>query len=167
MQPRAFWKPLDRAELPLLKAVERVRAGGAVEQASRLLSRAGEHGGLWYLIAGIAAHRDTSRRSQWTAAAAKVAAVYAANTALKAAAGRRRPPLASLGTPSSLSFPSSHAATSFAAARLYSDLSPGARPVLYAAALAVTASRLHFCVHYPSDLVAGAVLGDFAARALD
>jgi membrane-associated phospholipid phosphatase len=96
----------------------------------------------------------------------KVAVVYGLNTALKLLARRQRPPIAALGTPTALSFPSSHAATSFAAARLFSEIEPGARPLFYFAALNVVGSRLHFCVHYPSDLLAGAALGDAAARAL-
>jgi membrane-associated phospholipid phosphatase len=164
---RTFWKSLDRAELPVLHLVERVRLGGAVERAARGLTRAGEHGALWYAIAAVAAGRDQRRREDWLAAGAKVAGVYAANTAIKLAARRHRPALADLGTPTALSFPSSHAATSFAAARLFGELAPAARPVFYAGAVAMTASRLHFLVHYPSDLIVGAALGDAAARLLD
>lgn len=166
MQYRSFWKPLDRAELPLLKWVERVRAGGAIEQATRVITESGQYGAVWYGIAGVAAWRDPSKRDRWIAAGAKVAGVYAANTALKMVAKRQRPPIAALGTPTGLSFPSAHASTSFAAARLFSDIEPGLKPLFYLGAVNVTGSRLHFCVHYPSDLVAGAVLGDLAARAL-
>jgi undecaprenyl-diphosphatase len=163
---RRCWEPLDRAELPLLELVGRVRRGGLIERATRVLTVAGEHGALWYAIAGLGAWRDQRRREQWISAGAKVGAVYAANTAIKLAARRHRPPVADLGAPSALSFPSSHAATSFGAARLYSELVPPARPLLYGGALAVTASRLHFRVHYPSDLLAGALAGDLLARVL-
>jgi undecaprenyl-diphosphatase len=162
----AIFRPLDRAELPLLRFVERVRLGGPVERAARLLTFAGEHGAVWYLIAAIAARRTPAQREQWQAAGLKVLGIYLLNTAIKLLLGRKRPPIATLGTPSSLSFPSSHAATSFAAARLYGELAPGARPALYAGAAAMTASRLHFCVHYPSDLIAGAAIGDAAAGLL-
>lgn len=167
LEYRSFWNPLDRAELPLLRIVERVRLGGGIERAARALTEAGEHGVLWYAIAAAAAGRDRPRRDDWLEAGAKVAGIYAANTAIKLVARRQRPELAELGTPTALSFPSAHAATSFAAARLFGELAPAARPVLYAGALAMTASRLHFLVHYPSDLIAGAALGDAAARLLD
>jgi membrane-associated phospholipid phosphatase len=158
-----LWEPLNRAELPALRWVSRVRLGGPVDRFTRTLTTIGEHGAVWYLVAAVAARRDPARREQWLAAGAKVAGIYLLNTAIKLLLRRRRPELAAIGSPSSLSFPSSHAATSFAAARLYGDLAPGARGALYAGAVAMTGSRLHFCVHYPSDLVAGAAIGDAAA----
>ncbi|MBJ7354702.1 MAG: phosphatase PAP2 family protein [Thermoleophilaceae bacterium] len=166
MHYQSFWKPLDRAELPLLRWVERVRCGGAIEQGTRVITEAGQYGAVWYVVAGVAAYRDPVKRNRWLSAGAKVAGIYAANTALKMVARRQRPPVAALGTPTGLSFPSAHAATSYAAARLFSDIEPGLKPLFYFVALNVTGSRLHFCVHYPSDLVAGAALGDLAARTL-
>lgn len=166
MEPRGFWDPLDRAELPLLKWVERTRFGGAVELATKVLSESGQHGLAWYAVAGVAARVDEPRRERWLRAGASVAAVYAANTAVKFIARRRRPPIASLGTPTDLSFPSSHAATSFAAARLFASIEPRATLPLYGAAAAMTGSRLHFCVHYPTDLIAGATFGELAGRTL-
>lgn len=165
MKPRAFWKPLDAIELPFLKWVERVRFGGIIERATGLITVAGEHGAVWYVIGGTAAFVDQKQRSNWLRATTTVAGIYLLNTLLKLVASRKRPPIASHGTPSALSFPSSHAATSFAAARLFSALAPKLKLPLYFAAINVTGSRLHFCVHYPSDLVAGAVLGDLAGRA--
>jgi undecaprenyl-diphosphatase len=136
-----------------------------IQGATRVITVAGEHGAVWYLVAGAAAVADPPRRSRWLRAGALVAALYGANTALKFVARRQRPPIAALGTETDLSFPSSHAVTSFAAAALFSSIEPRARLPLYFAAFNVTGSRLHFCVHYPSDLVAGAVLGELAGRA--
>jgi undecaprenyl-diphosphatase len=62
-----------------------------------------------------------------------------------------------VSTPTSLSFPSAHASASFAAARAYSALLPGAP--LYSAAAAMALSRVYLGVHYPSDIAAGAALG--------
>jgi undecaprenyl-diphosphatase len=72
------------------------------------------------------------------------------------------PPLVS--TISSLSYPSAHAATSFAAARALGRELPSVP--LYAAAGAMALTRPYLGVHYPSDVVAGAVLGRAIERLL-
>jgi len=90
-----------------------------------------------------------------------VGGAYALNYAVKLAVRRRRPELDRLPpltpTVSRLSFPSAHATTSFAAARAYRDLAPGW--ALYGAAVAFALSRPYLGVHYPSDVLAGAMLG--------
>ncbi len=132
-------------------------------------SSLGEHGRLWLAvgIAGGLAQRE--QRPAWRRARRVVTATYVANTALKLAVGRRRPQLADLpaltGTPTALSFPSAHAATGFAGALAYSRLGVPAAP-LYLLATALAYSRLYLGVHYPSDILAGALLGTGLAAAL-
>ena len=88
--------------------------------------------------------------------------VYAVNTAIKFAVRRPRPQIPGLpplqGTTTGLSFPSAHAATSFAGALVYRRRGLPAAP-LYGLAGGMALSRVYLGVHYPSDVVAGAVLG--------
>lgn len=165
MKYRPFWKSLDATELPILKFVEKVRLGGPVDRATGVLTEVGEHGLAWQAILLTVAATDKPRRQKWLAAAGIVAGTYAVSTGVKLAAGRQRPPIAARGTLSGLSFPSSHTATSFAAARAITAIEPRAELPAYGLAAAFAASRVHFCVHYPSDIVAGAALGDAIARA--
>ena len=95
-------------------------------------------------------------------------AVEVINALLKIVIGRKRPrldglpPLAS--TRSQRSCPSAHASSSFAAARVLSQALPVA-PV-YAAAFAMALSRPYLGVHYPSDIVAGMLLGTVVAASV-
>lgn len=57
------------------------------------------------------------------------------------------------------SFPSGHSANAFAAAMALGLVWPRARPWLLAAATIVALSRIAVRAHYPSDTLAGAILG--------
>jgi undecaprenyl-diphosphatase len=133
----------------------------ARERAALVYSRLGEHAACWLALGVAGAALDPARRPLWLRGAAVVAGAYGINYAVKLAVRRPRPRLDGLPAlspvVSALSFPSAHATTSFAAARVYGDLVAPAP--LYAAALAFGVSRPYLGVHYPSDVVAGAALG--------
>jgi undecaprenyl-diphosphatase len=90
----------------------------------------------------------------------------------KLATDRRRPEEALDGidvlvtTPSTASFPSGHAATSFAAAIVLAVALPALAPAFLGLAALVGLSRLYVGVHFPLDVLAGAALGAAVATAL-
>jgi undecaprenyl-diphosphatase len=135
------------------------------------LSYAGRLGLLWLVLAAIlcAIYR------RWGVLLLTFVAVAVADwtaTAIKALVDRPRPPLR-YPTPKTLvplphdaSFPSGHAATSFAAATMLSFAFPRVAPALFVLASAVAFSRVYVGVHYPLDVIGGAALGVLVATAL-
>jgi len=134
------------------------------ERAVAAFSRLGEHGAVWLAIgaAGALRARGQERSRGFRRARRTVVATYALNTAIKLAVRRPRPELDGLPalttTPSALSFPSAHASTSLAGAVSYSRLGLAPLP-LYSLAAALSLSRIYLGVHYPSDVLGGALLG--------
>jgi len=124
---------------------------------------------VWLALGAICQTVDEPRRARWRSAMGAVARAYALNTAIKLLVRRRRPQLAGLpaltSTPTKMSFPSAHAATSFAGALCYSRLGLPRVP-LYALALGLSGSRVYLGVHYPSDVIGGALLGTAVASGL-
>jgi membrane-associated phospholipid phosphatase len=150
----------------LLRAMRTRWHGPRADRAVARFSKLGERGAVWIAIGAAGYVLDEPRRAQWRGAMGTVVATYALNTAIKLVVRRRRPQLPELppltDTPTQLSFPSAHASTSFAGAFAYTRLGLPAVP-LYALANGLAVSRLYLGVHYPSDVLAGALLGTVVA----
>jgi decaprenylphosphoryl-5-phosphoribose phosphatase len=157
---------LRSLDLALLRLLRTRGHSAPAERALQELARAGQHGLLWYGVAATGAALDPSRREVYLRGMRVTLTAFAANQAIKLTVRRRRPRLPDLPplarTLSQLSYPSAHAATSFAAARSLSAALPAS--VLYTLAAAMALSRPYLGVHYPSDMLAGAALGDAVAR---
>ena len=137
-----------------------------IERAVARFSKLGEHGALWIALSAAGAALDKARRREFRDAGVTVATSFIANQTVKLVVRRGRPDLPGLPpmvhTMSNRSYPSAHATTSVAGARALSPLLPA--PPLYALAAALALSRPYLGVHYPSDTLAGAVLGAAVAE---
>ncbi len=136
------------------------------------LSRAADHSKLWIATAGALALTagDRGRRAAVNGLAAVGATSAVVNLIAKPLGGRRRPdretynvPVARhVPMPRSTSFPSGHSASAFAFASGVADVLPAAVPLQLSAAL-VAYSRVHTGVHYPADVIVGALIGSAVA----
>ena len=130
------------------------------------LSIVGYGGLVWVVLAPALArwaHRPLLGVTLTTAGAVWSADLIA--TILKVVFERPRPfetlayadPL--LGANLGASMPSGHATTSFAGAVVLTLMLRRGAPALFALAVAIAFSRIYVGVHYPADVLAGALLG--------
>jgi undecaprenyl-diphosphatase len=134
------------------------------------LSVVGYAGLIWVALAAPVAH--FARRNVGASVAFTALCVWTADLlslAVKLATGRARPfetiPTADplIGATVGQSMPSGHAATSFAGAVVLTYLLPRGAPLFFLLAAAIGFSRIYVGVHYPSDVLVGAVLGTLVA----
>ncbi|MCW2713140.1 MAG: putative phosphatase [Frankiales bacterium] len=150
-----------RADLAVYRAVRGQAVHPSVVRGALGLSHFGEHAMGWICIGAAGTVLDGRRRQQWARATAAVVLAHGGNIAVKRVVRRPRPDLPDLPargrTPSKLSFPSAHSASTFAAVTAFAPLLPRVPWRLVGATMAL--SRVVLGVHYPSDVLAGAALG--------
>ena len=135
-------------------------------------SNAAEFSLVWHLLGGIRAlspRRKVSDAFRFSALMALESLIV--NQGIKRLFERTRPGSSAQNTtvhqlrqPITSSFPSGHASAAFCAAAVLSHRSRFA-PVYRAAAMLVSASRIHVRLHHASDVLAGAVIGEAIGRA--
>ncbi len=153
---------MENLDLRLLRLMRTRGHTPGVQRAAKALGKAGNNGGIWVAIGVALAIVDGANREAWLVCAALAPIAIALNYVVKAIVKRPRPVLEGLpplgGAPSSLSFPSAHATSSFAVATAMTRVEPlGALAFILALALAL--GRPYLGMHYPSDVLAGIVLG--------
>jgi membrane-associated phospholipid phosphatase len=156
--------PSRAAETRVLGTVQRGLARPPVVRVARGMSLFGEHAAGWLALGLVGAAADRERRRDWLHATAGVAFAHGASIGVKRVVRRPRPDdpdvQVLVGTPSRLSFPSSHASSTTAAAVLYGGLLGRPRGAAAAPLVPLMAlSRLVLGVHFPTDVLAGSVLG--------
>jgi undecaprenyl-diphosphatase len=168
---------IDRAVYAAVAATSTPRLDGAM----RRLSLAANYSRLSIASSLVLAVAGGSRgRRAAVAGLTSVAATSAvANLVIKPFGRRRRPdraaqevdPARQVPMPASRSFPSGHTAAAVAFASGAGQELPAASVPLHILAALVAYSRVHTGVHYPGDVLAGAVLGsvvsDGAVSVLD
>lgn len=140
-----------------------------LDEFFRRLSLSANKSVLWLGIAGViaVAGGSTGRRAALNGLASIGLASATANLVGKQVTDRRRPDRVGAGVPGgrhvpmpeSTSFPSGHSASAFAFAEGVSATAPALGLPLRLAAVAVAYSRVHTGVHYPGDVVGGALIG--------
>ena len=151
-------------EFDLLYQLQELRQP-IIDRILTFISTLGNGGVIWILAALVLLAIKRYRKIGWQVALSMLLTVIIGNLILKNLVARDRPcwidPDVALlvRNPWDYSFPSGHAMNGFAAsvAMLINDKRLGIPAVLFAAVIAF--SRLYLFVHFPTDVLAGILLG--------
>lgn len=153
---------MEKADLRLLRLMRTRGHSPGLESAAVALGKAGNNAIVWVVLGLALSLLDPDRREAWLICAALGPIAIGLNYGIKLLVRRPRPVLEGLpplgGAPSSLSFPSAHAFSSFAVATAMVRVDPATAGALLVA-LALSLGRPYLGMHYPSDVLVGAVLG--------
>lgn len=136
----------------------------------RFITRFGDKGLFWILVCAALLFMPKHRRTGISASLSLALNALLTNVLLKNLVARIRPYERIGGLfllaerPGDFSFPSGHTAASFAvAAALYMGGYKKSGGTALAFAALIGASRLYLGVHYPTDVLGGAIVGIFSA----
>ncbi len=156
---------MEGLELAILNWIQVHLRCGFLDAVLPAISRTADHGELWIFLAFILLLVRGQRKYGAAVACGLVLDLVSCNMLLKPLVGRIRPFAVNTAVelltkaPLDASFPSGHTAASFAAVfALKTAGSPLWKPAL-AVAVVMAFSRLYLYVHWPSDVLAGAILG--------
>ncbi len=156
---------MEGLELAILNWIQVHLRCGFLDIALPAISRTADHGELWIILAVVLLLIRGQRKYGASVACGLVLDLVSCNLLLKPLVGRIRPFAVNTAVellvkaPLDASFPSGHTAASFAAVfALKTAGSPLWKPAL-AVAVVMAFSRLYLYVHWPSDVLGGALLG--------
>lgn len=167
-----FWTALANIEGPVLLWFQEAARRPGVNEAVSFFTHLGDGGMLWVLLCALLLLFPRTRRAGLAGAAALVFNLALVNLFLKPLVDRTRPWLMVEGLAALVyegdphSFPSGHTSASFACALAWWGTLPGRwRYAAVAAAVAMGLSRLYVGVHFPTDVLCGALAGAFCGWA--
>ena len=159
------------SDLLLYRVIHSRLRARRLDQIMVRLTSSGTKGAIWLLIASILVIIPVphGRQSAVLLVAALLIAQGASNLVLKPLFRRQRPyekhadVTLLVRAPGPNSWPSGHAASSMAAAVILAVMYPFWSPAAILLAVGIAYSRVYVGVHYPADVLSGAVIGTMCA----
>lgn len=156
-------------ESDILVSLQTALAKPGILSIARGLSHFGEHALGWIGLGLVGAIADKNHRGRWLKLIAAAFVSHAISIVVKRIVRRKRPHddriIVGVGTPSELSFPSSHSTSTTAALVTLAKITKNPLPLLGVPVMML--SRMVLGVHYPTDVLTGAALGAITAELID
>lgn len=159
---------LSQAELGILDWIYTHCHTGFLDTIMPIITKLGDKGLLWIVLGlGILIFQKGKRDTGFRVLLALLLGLLICNLLLKNAVGRIRPFTLNgaaqllVTPPGDPSFPSGHTTAAFAAATVLVRDHWKGRWVVLIAAILVAFSRLYLYVHFPTDVLCGALIGIF------
>lgn len=153
------------AEFAVLNFIQEHLRSGIMDFLMVVITRIGNYGIFWISLGLLLTAQKKYRRTGITVLAALGTEYLLCEHLLKPLVGRIRPCDINtgvqllIGNPHEYSFPSGHAASSFAAATVLYRRGFRWKKWLMLLAVLIAFSRLYLYVHFPTDVLAGAAIG--------
>ncbi len=148
----------------ILLLIQQYMRSGTLDSLMVFFTRLGNWGLVWIFLAGALLIYPKTRHTAVLTLTALFLTFLMGEAFLKNLIQRPRPIDETIRTllfhlPVTYSFPSGHAASSFAAAGVLAKHFRQHAILLYGLATVIAFSRVYLTLHYPSDLLAGLLLG--------
>lgn len=162
---------MEHAELAFLDLIQSNLRCAFMDTVMPLVSALGNSGMIWIIWSILLLLFPKSRKTGMAMAAGLFLEVLCCNVVLKPLIARARPCDVNtavqllISRPADYSFPSGHTGSSFAAASVLYFERHRCRFAAGILAVLIAFSRLYLYVHYPTDVLAGAVIGCMAGYA--
>lgn len=158
-------------DLSILKFISENFRHPVLDKILVFVTNLGEAGAIWFAAAIVLLFFKKTRKIGAITIASLLLCALLNEVIIKNIVQRARPFVTNdfieliIKKPNSYSFPSGHTAMSFAAAGVWVRFTENKRYklIFIALALLMSFSRLYLMVHYPTDVLAGIVVGLFSA----
>ena len=156
----------------MLMFIQNNMHNGFLDWIMPIFTSLGNLGLIWFVIAVILLFYKDYRKYGLMIIASLILCGLIGNVVLKNLVGRLRPCDVNtsikllIARPTDFSFPSGHTMSSFAPAVLLMFMNKKIGAVALVLASIIAFSRLYLYVHYPSDVIAGALIGSILALVL-
>jgi undecaprenyl-diphosphatase len=163
-------KTINKFDNYILSSIKKYGQNKYLDIVTPTITSMGNFGLIWIVIAAIISLDNTHRLIGYIIIFTLILTTIFGEGIIKNIVRRVRPCNQHnnisllISRPLSYSFPSGHTSSSFAASEVLSMYYPQYRFIFMAIAFLIALSRIYLYVHYPTDIIAGIILGTSCSK---